>query len=345
MSVKILKNSAIALLALAVVGVALDSAHAETRLWLAHKYPQSSSTGRIVNKFIEAVARRSQGTIRVEPVSFTSSNIREEILIRAVKEGLPDMALVGSSFADEVNAFRIFELPYLIRSRRSVELVTPLLTAPHLTESRGAGFDVLTVLDGGFRQINSARPVEHDTDLKGLRIATVGPERSSGVLRTLTLTTQFFVQLGAEPVSLPEGEVKKAIQTSYVKAVDATLTEMISSGSAEALEYVTLTGHVYSPLYLIMNSQKRQQLTPSEVESLQTAAADAQLSSFQIGEDADGSALHELKRRGIRVITLSENDRLRLESQGRRLYDRFTRESGGGTELLYRILAALRNSS
>jgi TRAP-type transport system periplasmic protein len=329
-------------LALSVTFLLPSEVAAATRLKLALVYLLPSPQYRSAALFADRVNALTGDQVKIELMDQPTLG-REQSLLRMTQSGELDFALVQSSLAVEVEAFRVFDLPYLVRDRDHAKSVANSFVlsemAPYARKKR---VEILAMLDGGFRQVNSRKPLYHIEDFEGLNIGILGLEAKgrSG----LSPIDELFYSLGAQPVGVPLSEVHGAAGHAYLDAVDTSIPGILESRSSEPFRFVMLTNHIYTPIYLIASSERFQQLDPKIQEAIRNAASEAQMKSFALGEFSDRQILDRLASTGVQVISLSPEERKRLEVRSRESYDRFALEFEGGRELLSRVLRLARRS-
>jgi TRAP-type transport system periplasmic protein len=302
---------------------------AQTTLALTHTYSEGSQPYNALAQFADDVSRRSEGRLTIFLKRGGLSN-REQVPVRAVQDGLLDMAVVQTSLSDDVGVFKIFDLPFVFRSNEHVKRVVngPIFELGLRPMAQKVGVDVLGVIDGEFRQINSFKPLVRIEDYRQLRLGAVAGSRSllSGKYE-LEPTSEYFSELGAQLITLPLGEVFDAAKAGYILAVDLSLRAILQSRSYEEFRFLTVTNHSYSPIFLIASSRRVEQLPVDSREILRQAARRVQEVALNKKDDVDRVAQLDVERRGVKIVPLSELERARFEERGQSLlYDRHTLE-------------------
>jgi TRAP-type C4-dicarboxylate transport system substrate-binding protein len=221
-------------------------------------------------------------------------------------------------------------LPFVFRSNEHVKRVVngPIFELGLRPMAQKVGVDVLGVIDGEFRQINSFKPLVRIEDYRQLRLGAVAGSRSllSGKYE-LEPTSEYFSELGAQLITLPLGEVFDAAKAGYILAVDLSLRAILQSRSYEEFRFLTVTNHSYSPIFLIASSRRVEQLPVDSREILRQAARRVQEVALNKKDDVDRVAQLDVERRGVKIVPLSELERARFEERGQSLlYDRHTLE-------------------
>ena len=91
---------------------------------------------------------------------------------------------------------------------------------------------------------NSKRPVNGPEDLKGLKMRTMENP----------VHVQAYKGFGIIPTPMAFSEVFTALQQGTVDGQENPLSVITSAKFDQVQKYLTLTGHVYSPALILMNT-------------------------------------------------------------------------------------------
>ncbi len=86
------------------------------------------------------------------------------------------------------------------------------------------------------------RPIVKPEDLKGIKLRVPG-----GVWRV-----KMFKDYGANPSPMPLAEVYSALQSGVMDAQENPFPQIASAKFHEVQKFLSLTGHVYTPAYLVV---------------------------------------------------------------------------------------------
>jgi len=283
----------------------------------------------VSNRFAQDVNEALKG--RVEVKVFHSSQLgSDEQMIKGIRVGAPEMVAPSTIMSTVDQRYGVFEMPYLIVSRAHMKKVT------ENKEVQKALFDVLPakgirmlgVWENGFRHItNNVRPIVRPEDLKGIKLRVPG-----GVWRV-----KMFQAYGANPSPMPFAEVYSALQSGVMDAQENPFPQIHSAKFQEVQKFLSLTGHVYTPAYLIVNEDFWQKL-PKDVQ--QTIAKIA----WATGDFArsEGERLdRELISKLAPPMKLNEADKEAFIKASAGVYEEFGKQIAGGTELI-KVVQSLR---
>lgn len=181
--------------------------------------------------------------------------------------GTIEIVATASDIVELAGEFTIFDLPFLFsdadHARRAMDGDLGARLNEVLIERRG--IRVLAFGELGFRHItNNVRPIETPEDLAGLKLRTPSNE----------LRIEAFQTLGASPTPIPYSELYSALQQGVVDGQENPVGTIEEQSLFEVQDYLSLTNHVYTPAYIIVNENWWQGL-PDETRTVLEEAAKA----------------------------------------------------------------------
>jgi TRAP-type C4-dicarboxylate transport system substrate-binding protein len=319
----------VAALAVLICAITTRAHAAERELRLGYFLPSLSSQFASVQRFARDVNQATDGAVEIK-LDFSGP---DSVLIKRVKAGDLDLVVVQSGLGSVVDQFRLFDLPYLVRDRRHMlRLIFELVFPEMAPTARESGLEIIGVVDGGFRQLYGIRPITRAEELKGLRIRTVGSAPLAN----------FFQYVGAQPVSVPFSEIERAMDKGVIDAVDISLggvaaTQKLAKDGRSLPRYVTITNHVYTPVYIITSTATLRKLNDRIQNALKTVGRETVMFSFRESEASDRRDREQLGNE-VKVYDLSESERQSFIEISRRSYDSFAFELGVHSNLIVRAL-------
>jgi tripartite ATP-independent transporter DctP family solute receptor len=204
------------------------------------------------------------------------------------------------------------------------EVVWPEL-AP-LAEAQG--YRMLAVWENGFRHVtNNLRPIETPTDLAGVKLRT-----PAGVWRV-----RLFQALGANPTPMALSEVFVGLQTRVIDGQENPLAQIWGSKLQEVQRYLSLTGHVYTPAYVVVSPARWAGLPEGVRAVLEEEARGVQAFVHQTAARLDEELLGEIGAAGVEVNTPG---REAFVAASRAVYQDYNATVPAGEELIRRATAA-----
>ncbi len=321
------------LLAAAVLGsLALPGgAGAQQVIRLGHVGFPGSLFDIVATEYAKRVNEALRG--KVEMRVFHSSQLgTDEQMIKGIKVGAPEMFIPSTIMSTVLQKYGVFEMPYIIVSRAHMKKV-----AEH-PEVRKALFDplprqgirVLGVWENGFRHItNNVRPIVKPDDLKGIKLRV-----PSGVWRV-----KMFKAYGANPSPMAFAEVYSALQSGVMDAQENPLAQIWSGKFHEVQKYLSMTGHVYSPAYIVVSESFWQKLPADQRQVIEKITVEMGDVARQVGERLDRELIEKMTAGG--KIKVNEVDKEAFIKASDAVYQEFSREVAGGGELI-KLIQSLR---
>jgi TRAP-type transport system periplasmic protein len=268
---------------------------------------------------------------KVEIKVFHSSQLgSDEQMMRGVKIGAPEMFLPSTVMSTTEQKFGVFEMPYLIVSRAHMKKVTenPQVQKLLLQGLPAKGIRILGVWENGFRHItNNVRPIVKPEDLKGIKLRVPG-----GVWRV-----KMFKEYGANPSPMPLAEVYSALQSGVMDAQENPLPQIASAKFYEVQKFLSLSGHVYTPAYLVVGEEFWGKLPKDTQNSLSNIAWEMGDFARSEGERLDKELLGKL----VPPMKSNEVDKDAFIKGSATVYTEFGKEVPGGTDLI-KLIQSLR---
>lgn len=316
-------------LGLVLVGTTGGPAWAATVIRLGHVAFPGSLFDIVATRYAKEVNEALKG--RVEMKVFHSSQLgTDEQMIKGVKIGSPEMFIPSTIMSTVEQKYGVFEMPYIIVSRAHMKRVAEheQVQKALLAGLPAKGIRVLGVWENGFRHItNNVRPVVKPEDLKGIKLRVPG-----GVWRV-----KMFKAYGANPSPMPFAEVYSALQSGVMDAQENPFPQIWSAKFQEVQKYLSLTGHVYTPAYVVVGEDFWQKL-PTDV---QTTIAKI---TWEMGDVArsEGERLdRELMSKLAPPMKANEVDKETFIKASATIYEEFGAQVPGGADLV-KLIQSLR---
>ncbi|MEO8837005.1 MAG: TRAP transporter substrate-binding protein [Caldimonas sp.] len=306
--------------------VALPAA-AQMELKLGHVGGPGSLFELSANEFARR-ANEKLGT-KAKVVVFGSSQLgSDREMMQKLRLGTLDFALPSTVMSSEVDAFGMFEMPYLVKNRDHMKKIEAEIFWPTLEPlAEAKGYKLLAVWENGFRQItNNVRPIHKPADLVGMKLRV-----PAGKWRV-----KMFQAYGANPSPMALSEVFVALQTGVMDGEENPLTQIYSSKFQEVQKYLSLTGHVYTPAYLASGKNRFASL-PADVQAiLAQAAKDTQPYVYEQAARLDNELLAKIKAAGVKV---NDVDKDAFVAASKPVYEEFGKEVPAGGKLVDKAIA------
>ena len=188
-----------------------------------------------------------------------------------------------SSVADE---FGIFEMPYIVQSRDHMKSIQDALgESVFNAAAQDNGYRILSYFENGFRHItNNTRPINVPEDLAGIKLRTPKGE----------WRVKMFQLYGANPTPMAFSEVFTALKTGVIDGQENPYAQIWSAKFQEVQEYLSITGHVYTPAYVLVSDKNFAKLPEDIQADLTAAAAESQDAVYEMAAQLETELLLSL---------------------------------------------------
>lgn len=265
---------------------------------------------------------------RAEVQAFGSSQLgSDKELLQKLKLGQVAFALPSSIMSSVADEFGIFEMPYIIQSRDHMKAVQAQIGDSVFNAAAEAnGYKILSYFENGFRHItNNTRPITVPEDLAGIKLRTPNGE----------WRLKMFQLYGANPTPMAFSEVFTALKTGVIDGQENPYAQIWSAKFQEVQTYLSITGHVYTPAYVLVSAKAFAKLPEDIQNDLMAAAAETQDAVYAMAAQLETDLLESLKAGGMQV---NEADKQAFVDASRPIYDEFAASVEGGAELISTVL-------
>lgn len=277
-----------------------------------------------VDNFAECV---NGATDAVEVQTFGSSQLgSDQELLQKLKLNQVNFSLPSSVMSSVDATFGIFEMPYIIKDRDHMRRVQDEMMDAFQNAANAQGYHIVGLAENGFRHItNNTRPINVPEDLKGIKLRT-----PNGAWRV-----KMFQEYGANPTPMSFSEVFTALQTGTIDGQENPYAQIASAKFQEVQKYLSITGHVYTPAY-ILTSKSQWDGWPDDVKSTLTDCANqTQDFTYETAAQLETDLLTVIKDAGVEV---NEADKDAFIEASKPIYDAFSAEVDGGGEMIEKVL-------
>jgi tripartite ATP-independent transporter DctP family solute receptor len=275
-----------------------------------------------VNEFVKNANARLGD--RAEVQAFGSSQLgKDKELLQKLKLGQITFSLPSSVMSSVADEFGVFEMPYIIQSRDHMKAVRAEIgESVFNAAAESKGYKVLGYFENGFRHItNNTRPINVPEDLEGIKLRTPKGE----------WRVKMFQLYGANPTPMAFSEVFTALKTDVIDGQENPYAQIWSAKFQEVQKYLSITGHVYTPAYVLVSAKHFAKL-PEDIQSdLMAAAEESQDAVYAMAAQLETELLQNLKDGGI---TVNEADKGAFVEASKPVYDEFASSVKGGAELI-----------
>ena len=278
-------------------------------------------------EFAKRVNAQMAGKVKIE-VYGSSQLGKDQELLQKLKLGTVDFSLPSSVMSSVVDEFGVFDMPYLVKDRAHMNKIENEIFWSKLAPlAEAKGYKVIAVWENGFRHItNNSRPINVPTDLDGIKLRT-----PKGKWRV-----KMFQAYGANPTPMAFSEVFVALQTGVMDGQENPFAQIASAKFQEVQKYLSLTGHVYTPAYVLVGKKKWDSLPKDVAAELEKIAKESQAFVYETATAMEDDLLAKLKAGGMQV---NEADKAAFVKASAPIYEEFGADVKGGKDLVDKALS------
>ena len=274
-------------------GLASATASAQTSMKINVSAAQNGHQGVGIDTFAREVDKRTQGRYQIQAF-YNGALGGERESIEAVQLGTQELTFATSgAIPNFVPDTKIIDVPFLFRDSAHARAVFDGAFGQELARKfEPKGFKVLAWGDNGFRHMtNNKRPIRTPEDLKGLKLRTMENPVHIAAYKSLGVMTT--------PMAWPE--VFPALQQGTVDGQENPLPVILSQKLDQVQKYLSLTGHVYSPMAFLMNKAQFDKLSPTDQQAFIEAAREGAKANRARVDADDAKGVAELRAKGMQV--------------------------------------------
>ena len=277
-----------------------------------------------VNEFAKCSNTALAGKAEVQ--TFGSSQLgKDKELLQKLKLGQITFSLPSSVMSSVSDEFGVFEMPYIIKDREHMKRVQAELGDTFQKAAQSKGYRILGYFENGFRHItNNTRAINKPEDLAGVKLRT-----PKGAWRV-----KMFKLYGANPTPMAFSEVFTALQTGVIDGQENPYAQIASAKFQEVQKFLSITGHVYTPAYILVSDKNYAKL-PADVQAgLEKCAKDSQKFVYETAARLETELLDVIKAAGVAV---NNADNAAFIKASKPIYDEFSSSVEGGKELIDKV--------
>ncbi len=302
-----------------------SAAAAEMTLRFGHVGEPGSLFETSANAFAECVNGAMGDTVEVQ--TFGSSQLgKDQELLQKLKLGQVHFSLPSSVMSSVDDTFGVFEMPYIVKDREHMKRVIAELGDTFQQAAQDNGYRIVGYFENGFRHItNNVRPINVPADLDGIKLRT-----PKGAWRV-----KMFQLYGANPTPMAFSEVFTALQTGVIDGQENPYAQIASAKFQEVQDYLSITGHVYTPAYVLMSDKHFNDLPEDVQAGIEECGRTTQDFVYKTAADLEVELLGVIKEAGVEV---NEADKEAFIAASKPIYEEFAAEVEGGQQLIDTVL-------
>ena len=285
----------------------------------------SAAPGSLFDVCTEEFAKRANAKLgaKATVTAFGSSQLgNDREMLRKLKLGTITLSLPSTVLSSVVDVFGLFEMPFLVKDRIQMRKIRDQILLPKMApEVEKQGYQIIGVWENGFRHItNNVRPINVPADLKDLKLRT-----PKGAWRV-----KMFKTYGANPTPMAFSEVFVALQTGVIDGQENPYAQIYPAKFYEVQKYLSITGHVYTPAYVLTGKSHFEKLPADVQKILKDTAVEMQEFVYATAKNMEDDLLQKLKAK----MQVNTADKKAFITASDSIYKEFGQKVPGGAELI-----------
>lgn len=245
--------------------------------------------------FDEILNERTNGKVRVQV--FANEQLGKEVeVIRSIRTGITDITITAGTLQNWAEEATFTDLPFLLRDTIHLRALADGLTGKFIEKQilDKTGLLPICYFQRGPRYLTSNRPITDPSELDGIILRV--PNVPSYVAA--------WKALGAKPTPMAFSEVFTSLQQGTVEAQENPMAMISSAKFAEVQEYLNLTGHVISWVYVVVGKKQFDAMPKNYQDIFLEAARDMQHYEHELFLQKETELANELKGAGMKFISV-----------------------------------------
>lgn len=262
-------------------------------LRLAHEFPIAHPFSQGIEVAAKSIAEESKGRIKIQVLPASQLGSGREI-VQQISTGTIDMGFTGAGMLGNWHKpIGIFEAPFIAKDwnnwKAMFESPTGLAVQAEL-EKKTSIMRMGAPWYGGQRHFTTKnKAINTPDDLKGMKIRV--PE--------VPLFLDMIRSVGAQPTPMPLAEVYLALQTGTIDGQENPLPTINGAKLQEVQKHISLTGHVISGLWPVVNSKAWAKLSEQDRQIILRGMAKGAAHSNDILFGQEASLVNDFKAKGV----------------------------------------------
>lgn len=225
----------------------------------------------------------------------------EREMAEGTKLGTIQMTIVTSdgTLPAWVPEIQILSIPYLFGNQeKAYKALDGIISEKLNPKFEEAGFKHLAFGELGFRHFsNSKKEIKTVDDMKGLSFR----------VQEAPIWFALLDSLNASAVPVSFNELYTALQQGMVDGQENPIATVATQKFYEVQKYLSLDGHTYAAVSMVMNKDFFDKLTPKQQELVQNAANKAAKEQRKVVSEHEAEYLEELKNNGMVITEVDKN--------------------------------------
>ncbi|MFC7320037.1 TRAP transporter substrate-binding protein [Halobacillus campisalis] len=270
----------------------------DTITWkLGHLSNEDHQWNKTAEKFAELVSEKTDGQLEIEIYPNEQLGSETEV-IDGIEAGTVDMTITGETMANWAPEAALMAVPYAFNGQDHMQKVVEGEIGEEIESSvkENVGVTPLYYHARAPRNLTSNEKIQSPDDLSGFKMR----------VPNVPLFMESWEEAGARPQVMDFSEVFTGLQQGVIDGQENPVDLIQSAGFAEVQDYVNVTEHVYSWIYVVVGNSQLEELDEDMQASVQEAAEEAQAFGMDLYETETNEIEEQLKEDGMEFVEVDQ---------------------------------------
>ena len=278
---------------------ASGSKSGETITWkMGHLSNTDHQWHKTAEKFAELVDEKTDGKLNIEIYPNEQLGSETEVL-NSIEAGTVDMTISGETMQNWAPEAALMAVPYAFKGEDHLKRVVEGEIGEDIEKSikEKVGVTPLYYHMRAPRNLTSSKPISTPADLDGFKMR----------VPNVPLFMDAWEAAGARPQVMAFSEVFTGLQQGVIDGQENPVDLIQSAGFSEVQDYVNVTEHVYSWIYVVVGNKQLEALDKETQEAVKEAAAEAQEYGMKLYKSETEKITQQLKDEGMKFNEVDQD--------------------------------------
>ncbi|GGP10155.1 TRAP transporter substrate-binding protein [Oceanobacillus neutriphilus] len=253
-------------------------------------------------EFANRVEEKTDGKVVIE--IFPNSQLGSEVdNINSIRYGATDLTITGETLEVWTPNAVMLAVPYAFESEEHMRNIIEGEIGERIEQDieRDVGLTPLFYMERAPRNLTSNYPISTPEDLRGFSMR----------VPNVPLFLDSWSSAGAQPQVISLNEVFTGLQQGVIDGQENPNDLIESNGFYEVQNYLNLTEHVRSWIYVVVGSEQLEALPKEQQEAVKEAATEAEQYAQGLLEEENEAVLQRLLDNGMEINEEVDQDAFR----------------------------------
>ncbi|GGC84579.1 sialic acid-binding periplasmic protein SiaP [Thalassobacillus devorans] len=274
------------------------SGSGETITWkMGHLSNEDHQWHKTAEKFAELANEKTDGKLEIDIYPNEQLGSETEVL-NGIEAGTVDMTISGETMQNWAPEAALMAVPYAFNGQEHLQKVVEGEIGKEIETSveENVGVTPLYYHMRAPRNLTSNKPIESPEDLGGFKMR----------VPNVPLFMDAWEAAGARPQVMDFSEVFTGLQQGVIDGQENPVDLIQSASFPEVQDYVNVTEHVYSWIYVVVGNEQFNSLDEDMQEAVKEAAAEAQEYGLELYETETAEIEQDLKDQGMEFVEVDQ---------------------------------------